>query len=115
MPEIRQRKGNPQPEERRQITILFCDVVGSTALSERLDPEDVLRVMRAYHDACHKHVARMGGYLSRTVGDGILAYFGYPAAHEDDPHRALHAALSIVSESAIATRVATSWVYLSVT
>jgi predicted ATPase/class 3 adenylate cyclase len=98
MPEARQRKGSSPPAERRQITVLFCDVVGSTALSERLDPEDVLRIMRAYHDACHEHVARMGGYLSRTVGDGILAYFGYPNAHEDDPHRALHAALSIVSD-----------------
>lgn len=96
MLETRQR--NSSSAERRQITILFCDIVGSTALSERVDPEDVLRIMRAYHDACHKHVARMGGYLSRTIGDGILAYFGYPSAHEDDPHRALHAALSIVSE-----------------
>ena len=80
--------------ERRQLTIMFCDMVGSTELSTRLDPEDLREVMRVFIDRCAKAAKRFGGYVAQTQGDGILVYFGYPNAHEDDAERALFAALS---------------------
>jgi class 3 adenylate cyclase/predicted ATPase len=85
----------PVPE-RRHLTVVFCDLVGSTALSRRLDPEDLRPILRAYQDCCAGIVARMDGFLCRYVGDGILTYFGYPRAHEDDAERALRAALEII-------------------
>ena len=82
--------------ERRQLTVMFCDLVGSTALSARLDPEDMRRVIRAYQDACSGVVARYDGFVAKFMGDGILAYFGFPRAHEDDAARAVHAGLELV-------------------
>ena len=81
--------------ERRQLTVMFCDLVGSTALSARLDPEDMREVIRAYQDVCSGMVARYDGFVAKFMGDGILAYFGYPRAHEDDAERAVRAGLDI--------------------
>jgi class 3 adenylate cyclase/tetratricopeptide (TPR) repeat protein len=82
--------------ERRQLTVMFCDLAGSTALSARLDPEDMRQVIRAYQDACSGVVARYDGFVAKFMGDGILAYFGFPHAHEDDAERAVRAGLEIV-------------------
>ncbi|ANV99120.1 adenylate/guanylate cyclase domain-containing protein [Bradyrhizobium icense] len=82
--------------ERRHLTVLFCDLVGSTALSARLDPEDMWDVIRVYRTACAKVIASYDGVIARFVGDGILAYFGYPRAHEDDAERAVRAGLDII-------------------
>jgi len=82
--------------ERRQLTIMFCDLVGSTALSERLDPEDLRDVLRAYQDACADAMRRFEGHIAQTLGDGLMVYFGYPRAHEDDVHRAVRAGLEIL-------------------
>lgn len=81
--------------ERRQITIMFCDLVDSTTLSGELDPEDLAVVMRVYRSRCTETIARWGGYIAKFVGDGMLAYFGWPQAHEDDAERALHAGLEL--------------------
>ena len=70
--------------ERRQLTVMFCDLVGSTALSSHLDPEDMRDVNRAYQDACASVVTRYEGFVAKYMGDGVLVYFGYPTAHEDD-------------------------------
>jgi class 3 adenylate cyclase len=75
---------------------MFCDLVGSTALSARLDPEDMRHVIRGYQDACSGVVARYDGFLAEFMGDGVLAYFGFPHAHEDDAERAVRAGLEIV-------------------
>lgn len=82
--------------ERRQLTVMFCDLVDSTALSARMDPEDLRDVIRGYHVACAKAVERFGGYVAKYLGDGILAYFGYPQAHEKDAERAARAGLAVV-------------------
>ncbi len=82
--------------ERRQLTVMFCDLVGSTALSERLDPEDLREVIHTYQECCAGVVARFEGYIARYMGDGLLIYFGYPQAHEDDAERAIRAGLGIV-------------------
>ena len=82
--------------ERRHLTVLFCDLVGSSALSQSLDPEDLRTVMRGYEDACGAAIERLGGYVAQFYGDGVLAYFGYPVAHEDAAERAVHAALAMV-------------------
>ncbi len=82
--------------ERRQVTVMFCDLVGSTALSRRVDPEDLREVIRCYQKACGTLIERYGGCVGRYLGDGILAYFGYPQAHEDDAERAVRAGLGIV-------------------
>jgi class 3 adenylate cyclase len=89
---------NPSsPEaERRQLTVLFCDLVGSTILSERLDPEELREVVRAYQATCAAVIGRFDGYIAQYLGDGLLVYFGYPLAHEDDAARAVRAALSII-------------------
>ena len=91
----------PQPlpsrdAERRQITVMFCDLVGSTALSERLDPEDLRRLLGAYQSATGAVIERYDGHVAQYLGDGIVAYFGGPHAHEDDAERAVRAALEIV-------------------
>ena len=90
-------RSSAQPEaERRQLTVMFCDLVGSTALSGHLDPEELREVIRAYQGVCTTAIKRYEGFVARYVGDGILAYFGYPLAHEDDAERALHAGLGVV-------------------
>jgi len=80
--------------ERRQLTVMFCDLVGSTELSTRLDPEDLREVIGAYHGAVGEIVSGFDGFVSRYMGDGVLIYFGYPQAHEDDAERAVRAGLS---------------------
>jgi predicted ATPase/class 3 adenylate cyclase len=82
--------------ERRQLTVMFCDLVGSTALSARLDPEDLRSVIGAYHRCCSDLVERNGGFVAKYMGDGVLAYFGYPQAHEHDSERAVRAGLALV-------------------
>ena len=82
--------------ERRHLTIVFCDLVGSTALSEKLDPEDLRSIVHAFQDCCAGIVTRMEGFVARYMGDGILIYFGYPRAHEDDAERALRTSLEII-------------------
>src|SRR6266699_228787 len=82
--------------ERRQLTVLFCDLVESTALAARLDPEELREVIRAYQDTCAKVIARFEGHIAQYLGDGLLVYFGYPRAHEDDAQRAVRAGLGMV-------------------
>src|SRR5262249_54172312 len=79
--------------ERPQLTVLFCDVVDSTRLANQLDPEDLREVVRAYQEACAKVIARYEGHIAQYLWDGLLAYFGYPQAHEDDAQRAVRSAL----------------------
>src|SRR5207249_3669006 len=88
----------PQPPdaERRQLTVLFCDLVDSTVLASQLDPEDWREVVRAYQDACAKVITRFEGHIAQYLGDGLLVYFGYPLAHEDDAQRAVRTGLEIV-------------------
>ena len=88
---------SPTPDaERRQLTVMFSDLVGSTPLAERLDPEDLREVVRAYQEVCAKAVSRYDGHIAKYMGDGLMAYFGYPTAHEDDAIRATHAGLGII-------------------
>jgi class 3 adenylate cyclase/predicted ATPase len=82
--------------ERRQLTVMFCDLVGSTALSARLDPEDLRGIIGAYHRCCTEVVERNGGFIAKYMGDGVLAYFGYPQAHEHDAERVVQAGLALV-------------------
>jgi class 3 adenylate cyclase/predicted ATPase len=82
--------------ERRQLTVIFCDLVGSTALSARLDPEDLLEIIGAYHRAVAEIVAGFEGFVAKYMGDGVLVYFGYPRAHEDDAERAVRAGLGVI-------------------
>jgi class 3 adenylate cyclase len=86
----------PAEAERRQLTVLFCDLVGSTALSSRLDPEDMRDVLRAYQEACSGVITHYDGYVAKLMGDGVYTYFGYPTAHEDDAERAINAGIGIV-------------------
>jgi hypothetical protein len=87
----------PTPDaERRQLTVLFCDLVDSTALSTQLDPEDLREVVRAYQATCAEVIQRFEGHIAQYLGDGLLVYFGYPQAHEDDAQRAVRAGLGIV-------------------
>ena len=83
--------------ERRQLTVMFCDLVGSTAMSARLDPEDMREVIRAFQDACSGAIARYDGIVAKFMGDGLLAYFGFPRAHEEDAERAVRAGLYIAA------------------
>ena len=105
------KEPEPQPAEaeRRQLTVMFVDVVGSTALSGELDPEDYREVLRAYQDACAGVVARYEGHVAKLLGDGTLIYFGYPQAHEDDAERAVRAGLGVVEAvSALTPRTGVS-------
>ena len=81
--------------ERRQVTVMFCDLVGSTALSTRFDPEDLREMIGAYHRAVTETVAGFDGFVAKYMGDGVLVYFGYPRAHEDDAERAVRAGLRV--------------------
>jgi class 3 adenylate cyclase len=82
--------------ERRQLTVMFCDLVGSTPLSTRFDPEDLREIVGAYHRCVTDTVARFGGFVAKYMGDGVLIYFGYPEAHEDDAERAARAGLAVI-------------------
>jgi class 3 adenylate cyclase len=82
--------------ERRQLTVLFCDLVDSTVLAGQLDPEELREVVRAYQDTCAKVIARFEGHIAQYLGDGLLVYFGYPLAHEDDAQRAVRAGLGMI-------------------
>ena len=82
--------------ERRQLTVMFCDLVGSTALSARLDPEDMREIVGAYHRSCADLITKAGGFIAKYMGDGVLAYFGYPQAHEHDAERGVLAGLALV-------------------
>jgi class 3 adenylate cyclase len=86
----------PADAERRQLTVLFCDLVDSTALAGQLDPEELREVVRAYQDTCAKVIARYEGHIAQYLGDGLLVYFGYPLAHEDDAQRAVRSGLGMV-------------------
>ena len=83
--------------ERRQVTVMFSDLVGSTALSARMDPEDLREVISAYQKCVAETVRRFGGFVAKYMGDGVLVYFGYPQAHEDDAERAVRAALELIA------------------
>ena len=101
----------PPPEaERRQLTVLFCDLVGSTQLSGQLDPEDLRAVVRAYQEAAAEVIRHYEGHIAQYLGDGLLVYFGYPTAHEDEARRAVHTGLGIVQAIAILnTRLAAQY------
>jgi class 3 adenylate cyclase len=83
--------------ERRQLTVMFCDLVGSTPLSQQFDPEELRDLILPYQHACSEVIAQLNGHIAKYLGDGVLAYFGYPHAHEDDAQRAVRAALRIVA------------------
>ena len=87
----------PAPGERRQLTVMFCDLVGSTALAERLDPEQLRDLMQAYQRACGDVIEKYDGHVAQYLGDGLMVYFGWPRAHEDDAVRAIRAGLEIVA------------------
>src|SRR5262245_37521653 len=93
--------------ERRQITVMFSDLVGSTALSARMDPEDLREVIAAYQKCVAETVRRFGGFVAQFLGDGVLVYFGYPEAHEDDAERAVRAGLELIA-AVIALKTAAS-------
>jgi len=87
--------------ERRQVTVMFSDLVGSTSLSARMDPEDLREIISAYQNCVADAVRRFGGFVAKDMGDGVLVYFGYPVAHEDDAERAVRAGLVLID--AVAT------------
>src|SRR5215471_8992306 len=87
---------HPPEAERRQLTVLFCDLVNSTALASQLDPEELRAVVRAYQDTCAKVIGRFEGHIAQYLGDGLLVHFGYPRAHEDDAQRAVRAGLGMI-------------------
>ena len=78
---------------------MFCDLVGSTELSQKLDPEDLREINRGYQDACKEAIEHYEGYVARYMGDGVLAYFGYPRAHEEDAERAIYAGLRVIGST----------------
>jgi class 3 adenylate cyclase len=86
----------PREAERRQLTVMFCDLVDSTKLSSQLDPEDYREVVRSYQSACTEVIQRYDGHIAQYLGDGLLVYFGYPIAHEEDAQRAMHTGLGII-------------------
>src|SRR5215813_15078368 len=90
------RTAPPPDAERRQLTVMFCDLVDSTKLSSQLDPEVYRDVVRAYQSACTEVITQFDGHIAQLLGDGLLVYFGYPHAHEDDPHRAVRTGLRIL-------------------
>jgi class 3 adenylate cyclase len=88
---------SPTDAERRQVTVMFSDLVGSTALSSRMDPEDLREVVSAYQQCVAETVRRFDGFVAKYLGDGVLVYFGYPQAHEDDAERAVRAGLELIA------------------
>ena len=86
--------------ERRQLTVMFCDLVGSTALSTGMDPEDLRDVIASFQSRCSAAIRRYDGFVAKYMGDGILVYFGYPRAHEDEAERSVRAGLDIVDAMA---------------
>ena len=88
-------RGSRRNMERRHLTVLFCDLVGSTSLSTRLDPEELHKIIEAYRRRCTAVIIRSGGFVAEYMGDGVIAYFGYPGAHEDDAERAVRAGISL--------------------
>jgi class 3 adenylate cyclase/predicted ATPase len=91
------RSGGKAPEaERRQLTVMFVDLIGSTALSARLDPEELRDIIGAYHRSCAEVITSSGGFVAKYLGDGVLAYFGYPQAHEEDAEQAVRAGLALI-------------------
>ena len=94
-------EASPDRAERRQLTVMFCDLVGSTELAARLDPEDLRTVIGQYHRALAKTVAPFDAFIAKYMGDGAIVYFGYPTAHEDDAERAVRAALALINEEII--------------
>ena len=100
MPEAQMRQRTVEPRapdaERRQLTVLFCDLVDSTVFARQLDPEDWREVVRDYQETCAKVIARFEGHIAQYLGDGLLIYFGYPQAHEDDAQRTVRAGLGIL-------------------
>jgi len=88
---------SPPDAERRQLTVVFCDLVDSTKLSSQLDPEDWRDVVRAYQRVCTEIIKRYDGHIAQLLGDGLLVYFGYPQAHEDDAQRAVRTGLGILA------------------
>jgi class 3 adenylate cyclase len=97
---IAAKPNEPADAERRQLTVLFCDLVGSTELAARLDPEVLRDVVHAYQQVCDAVIKRFRGHVAQYLGDGLLVYFGYPVAGEDDPRRAVHGAVGIINELA---------------
>src|SRR5215813_102726 len=97
-PAVQAQQSPQAPEaERRQLTVMFCDLVDSTKLSSQLDPEEYREVVRAYQQVCSEVITRFDGHIAQLLGDGLLVYFGYPQAHEDDPHRAIRTGLDILA------------------
>src|SRR5262249_51378784 len=88
----------PSPPEKRNLTVLFFDLVGSTALAGQLDPEDLSAFIRPFLALCTEVIRHNGGYVARFMGDGLLAYFGYPQAHEDAAENAVHAGLDLIAK-----------------
>ena len=95
-PQARTAPVVPGEAERRQLTVMFCDLVGSTPLSTRFDPEDLREIVGAYHRCVADTVSRFAGFVAKYMGDGVLVYFGYPEAHEDDAERAVRAGLAVI-------------------
>src|SRR5215469_16344477 len=91
-PELRRGPGG----ERRRLTVLFCDLVGSTAIAARLDPEEWRETVAGYHRAAAEAITRFGGHVAKYLGDGVMAFFGYPEAHDNDAERAARAGLAIL-------------------
>ena len=87
--------GPPRRAERRPLTVLFCDIVGSVSLANTLDPEDMMHVLEVFRTSCDDIIAHHGGYVAKYMGDGVLAYFGYPSADEEDASHAVRAALAL--------------------
>src|SRR5215831_17271085 len=98
----------PDEGERRHLTVMFCDLVGSTALAARLDPEDMRTLIGAYHSCIAEVIGRYQGKIARYMDDGVLVYFGYPQSHEDDAEQAVRAALSLIGAVASIRNVAAS-------
>src|SRR3989454_11778342 len=98
LPDERPSAAPRTPEaERRQLTVMFCDLVDSTRLSSQLDPEEYREVVRAYQQVCSEVITRFDGHIAQLLGDGLLVYFGYPQAHEDDAQRAVRTGLGILN------------------
>src|SRR5262245_48543313 len=97
-PAVQAQQPPQAPEaERRQLTVMFCDLVDSTKLSSQLDPEEYREVVRAYQQVCSEVITRFDGHIAQLLGDGLLVYFGYPQAHEDDAQRAVRAGLDMLA------------------